>query len=448
MNAVPGAWALLTLDAHHDCRPATDGSRNGTPVRELIEAGLPGERVAQIGIHPLGNAREHADWARAQGIHIVPLHAVRRDGMDAVIAIDAVAAGGAWGRARLRRFRHRRRRSRLRAGLPGEPSRRDAARRICFRAAHLLGADPHVVAADLCEVDANADVNAMTAAPDGRHVSQILQRARHASPERDRDVSAVVVHGIGALCTCDPLRRRCTRRGARRGAGRARRGHRVRRPRVEPRPIRTSRVERSRSMLAAPPSCPGSSMRTRTSSGSVIAATSTRDEPPARPTKRSRRSGGGIRATVRATAAGSVDELATAGRDRARRMLADGTTTVEVKSGYGLEHDAEMRQLDAAGPPPRVGGPARRGGDLSAAARGPGRPARRVHRRRLHPGRGRRGEARAVSSTPSAKTGAYTVAECERLFTAARAHGLRPKIHAEQRSRTAAARCSPPRRAR
>ena len=97
MNAVPGAWGLLTLDAHHDCRPATDGSRNGTPVRELIEAGLPGERVAQIGIHPLGNAREHAEWARAQGIHIVPLHSVRRDGMDAVIAttLSLLVARGA-----------------------------------------------------------------------------------------------------------------------------------------------------------------------------------------------------------------------------------------------------------------------------------------------------------------------------------------------------------------
>src|ERR1022692_2487253 len=97
MSAKPGAWALLTIDAHHDCRPATDGSRNGTPVRELIEAGLPGERVAQIGIHPLGNAREHADWARAQGIHIFPLHTVRRDGMDAVIAsaISLLVARGA-----------------------------------------------------------------------------------------------------------------------------------------------------------------------------------------------------------------------------------------------------------------------------------------------------------------------------------------------------------------
>jgi formiminoglutamase len=161
MNAVPGTWALVTLDAHHDCRPATDGSRNGTPVRELIEAGLPGELVAQIGIHPLGNAREHADWAREHGVHIVPLHTVVRDGMDAVIAstMSLLASHGA---ERVyvdfdidvidRAFAPA-----CAASLPGGMHPEDL-----FRAAHLLGADPHVVAADLCEVDANADVNAMT----------------------------------------------------------------------------------------------------------------------------------------------------------------------------------------------------------------------------------------------------------------------------------------------
>ena len=159
---LPGAWGLLTLDAHHDCRPATEGSRNGTPVRELIEAGLPGDRVAQIGIHPLGNAREHADWARAQGIHIVPLHAVRRDGMDAVIAIRDVRCSSRQGAERVyvdfdidvvdRAFAPA-----CPASLPGGMQPDDL-----LRAAYLLGADAHVVAADLCEVDANADVNGMT----------------------------------------------------------------------------------------------------------------------------------------------------------------------------------------------------------------------------------------------------------------------------------------------
>lgn len=161
MSGRVGAWALLTIDAHHDCRPATAGSRNGTPVRELIEAGLPGERVAQIGIHPLGNAREHADWARARGIHIVPLHTVERDGMDAVIA-SSIAQLVARGAERVyvdfdidvvdRAFAPA-----CPASLPGGMQPKDL-----LRAAYLLGADPQVVAADLCEVDASADVNAMT----------------------------------------------------------------------------------------------------------------------------------------------------------------------------------------------------------------------------------------------------------------------------------------------
>src|SRR5579864_6169282 len=54
MQARPdNGWGLITLDAHHDCRPLDQGPRNGTPVRELIEGGLPGNRVAQIGISPL-----------------------------------------------------------------------------------------------------------------------------------------------------------------------------------------------------------------------------------------------------------------------------------------------------------------------------------------------------------------------------------------------------------
>ena len=49
-----------------------------------------------------------------------------------------------------------------------------------------------------------------------------------------------------------------------------------------------------------------------------------------------------------ATAAGTLDELITATRERARRMLRLGTTTVEIKSGYGQSLAAELRQLRAA----------------------------------------------------------------------------------------------------
>jgi imidazolonepropionase len=57
--------------------------------------------------------------------------------------------------------------------------------------------------------------------------------------------------------------------------------------------------------------------------------------------------GGGIMSTVRATRGASVEELVAAMRPRLDRMLAHGATTVEVKTGYGLETGAELRQLAA-----------------------------------------------------------------------------------------------------
>jgi imidazolonepropionase len=57
--------------------------------------------------------------------------------------------------------------------------------------------------------------------------------------------------------------------------------------------------------------------------------------------------GGGILSTVRATRAASVDQLVAETRPRLDRMLACGTTTVEIKTGYGLETAAELRLLAA-----------------------------------------------------------------------------------------------------
>jgi imidazolonepropionase len=57
--------------------------------------------------------------------------------------------------------------------------------------------------------------------------------------------------------------------------------------------------------------------------------------------------GGGIVRTVTATRAASVDELVAAARPRLADALAQGTTTCEVKSGYGLETGAELRMLRA-----------------------------------------------------------------------------------------------------
>ena len=60
------------------------------------------------------------------------------------------------------------------------------------------------------------------------------------------------------------------------------------------------------------------------------------------------RAGGGIRSTVAATRAADEAELLRQSRPRLAALLADGVTTVEVKSGYGLDRDTELRQLTVA----------------------------------------------------------------------------------------------------
>src|SRR5258707_13617761 len=57
--------------------------------------------------------------------------------------------------------------------------------------------------------------------------------------------------------------------------------------------------------------------------------------------------GGGINKTVRNTRAASLSELIEQTKDRLNRMMGHGTTTVEVKTGYGLNRDTEITMLNA-----------------------------------------------------------------------------------------------------
>jgi formiminoglutamase len=154
-------WGLLTLDAHHDCRPLDNGPRNGTPVRELIQGGLPGDRVAQIGINPLGNERAHAEWAAAQGVHVSPLEEIRRVGIDTAVTTAAatlVRGGAEWLYVDLdvdvldRAFAPA-----CPASMPGGLQPVDV-----LRAVYALGRNPRVLGFDITEVDAAADVSETT----------------------------------------------------------------------------------------------------------------------------------------------------------------------------------------------------------------------------------------------------------------------------------------------
>ena len=73
---------LITFDAHHDLR---DGVSNGSPVRRLIEAGLPGTSVVQIGINDFSNSPQYAARAKEYGVHVIPRSALRNRTTESVM---------------------------------------------------------------------------------------------------------------------------------------------------------------------------------------------------------------------------------------------------------------------------------------------------------------------------------------------------------------------------
>ncbi len=149
------------------------------------------------------------------------------------------------------------------------------------------------------------------------------------------------------------------------------------------------------------------------------------------------RAGGGIRSTVRATRAAGEAELRQQALPRLDRLLGDGVTTVEIKSGYGLSVEDELKQLRVA----RQLGRERRVDVettlLGAHALPPELQDRRedyvaLVREEMIPRAKQDGLADAVDAF--CETIAFTAAETERVFEAARDAGLKIKLHADQLS--------------
>jgi imidazolonepropionase len=147
------------------------------------------------------------------------------------------------------------------------------------------------------------------------------------------------------------------------------------------------------------------------------------------------KAGGGIVSTVAATRAASVDELAEAARPRLRALMRGGVTTVEIKSGYGLDTDSELRMLQAAkalgeSEPVRVATTL-----LALHALPPGADRAefvRMATEEMVPAAAAGGLAQAVDAF--AETIGFTTTEVRALFEAAAREGLRVKLHAEQLS--------------
>jgi len=77
---------LLTFDAHFDLRDTGEGLGNGNPVRALLEDGLPGKNVWQIGIQPFANSSAYHEVAHEAGVSFVTADQARRDGVEEVVS--------------------------------------------------------------------------------------------------------------------------------------------------------------------------------------------------------------------------------------------------------------------------------------------------------------------------------------------------------------------------
>jgi formiminoglutamase len=84
---------LITLDAHHDLR---DGHSNGSPVWQLIQAGLPGKNIVQIGIADFANSLEYSTRAKENGVTVISRAALRSQSIAQAVAkaVDIAGAGG------------------------------------------------------------------------------------------------------------------------------------------------------------------------------------------------------------------------------------------------------------------------------------------------------------------------------------------------------------------
>ena len=172
LESVHGAAGLLTLDAHFDQRDTDCGLTNGNPIQALLEDGLDGRRISQIGLLPFANTRRMHEKAKAAGITVCTARDCRARGTAALVAeelerlaavcdviyvdfdIDVID----------------------RAQLPGAPGARPGGIPVqdFFDAARLVGAHAKVRAVDLTEFDPALDLGGLSALTAARWFCELL----------------------------------------------------------------------------------------------------------------------------------------------------------------------------------------------------------------------------------------------------------------------------------
>jgi len=162
---------LITIDAHFDMRDTHEGLSNGNPVRALIQDGLPGTNIAQVGLASFANSSAMHNDALAAGNLVVTMEEVRLNGIDRAIdrALEQVADCE----------------SIVvdcdidvidRSQFPGAPGARPGGMAVTdfFKAVRKLASEPRVRVIDLTEWDPPLDTTDLSALTAARWVAECL----------------------------------------------------------------------------------------------------------------------------------------------------------------------------------------------------------------------------------------------------------------------------------
>lgn len=163
---------LLTLDAHFDLRDTDGGLNNGNPVQALLDDGLPGAHISQIGLAPFANTKKAHAKAKRAGIAVHTLSACCEHGFVSLVNVELKRLAGLCDTIYVDFDID----AIDRAQMPAAPGARAGgiAVREYFAAARAIAAHPKVKCVDLTEFDPSRDIADIGALTTARWLAEIL----------------------------------------------------------------------------------------------------------------------------------------------------------------------------------------------------------------------------------------------------------------------------------
>ncbi|MGA7676155.1 MAG: arginase family protein [Rhizomicrobium sp.] len=163
---------LLTLDAHFDLRDTDGGLNNGNPIQALLDDGLPGAHISQIGLAPFANTEKAYGKAKRAGISVHTLSACYEHGFVALVRRELERLSRACTHIYVDFDIDVIDRTEMLAAPGARPG--GIAVRDFFAAAREIAAHPKVNCVDLTEFDPSRDVGDIGALTAARWLAEIL----------------------------------------------------------------------------------------------------------------------------------------------------------------------------------------------------------------------------------------------------------------------------------